>query len=163
MIDNWDGEDHGGSFRVGRPSTALLEVGIPNVDIWFDQSKASKQLKGKAEIDKDILKKIPEILGNPIAIAESYDNTVVVFGKLYDQHGHPIVIALRVNSTNRRNHITIVNKIRSIGTRTSNLDSLLDETKILYLNKNKKETNRFTLSVSYRIIIILCIQFLSSL
>lgn len=143
LIDNWDGEDHGGSFRVGRPSGALLDVGVPDVDIWFDQSKASKQLKGKVEIDKDALKRIPEILEKPIAIAESYDNTVVVFGEMYDEHRHPIVIALRVNSTNRRNHITVVNKIRSIGTRTSNLDKLLDDNAILYLNENKKETNHW--------------------
>lgn len=143
LIDNWDGKDHGGSFRVGKPSKALLEVGIPDVDIWFDQSKASKQLKDKVEIDKAVLKKIPDILNNPIAIAESYDNTVIVFGKIYDEHGHPIVIALRVNSTNRRNHITLVNKIRSIGTRNGNLDKLLDDNAILYLNKNKKETNHW--------------------
>ena len=143
LIDNWDGEDHGGSFRVGKPSKALLDVGIPDVDIWFDQSKAAKQLKGKIEVDKNILKKIPDILGNPIAVAESYDNTVVVFGKVYDDHGYPIVVALRVNSTNRRNHITLVNKIRSVGTRNNNLDTLLADGAILYLNENKKETNHW--------------------
>ena len=143
QIDQWDGEDHGGSFRVCSPSDALLAVGIPDVDIWFDQSKASKQLKGKVEVDKAVLKAIPKILQNPTVIAESYDNSVVIFGKLHDKFGHPIVIALRVNSTSRRNHITLVNKVRSVGTRNNNLDKLLAESAILYLNENKKETNQW--------------------
>ena len=143
QIDQWDGEDHGGSFRVCSPSDALLDVGIPDVDIWFDQSKASKQLKGKVEVDKNVLKAIPGILQNPTVIAESYDNSVVIFGKLHDKFGHPIVVALRVNSTNRRNHITLVNKVRSVGTRNTDLDKLLAESAILYLNENKKETNQW--------------------
>lgn len=143
LIDQWDGEDHGGAFRVCSPSSALLTVGIPNVDIWFDQSKASKQLKSKVEVDKKILKSIPDVLQNPIVIAESYDNSVVVFGKLYDTWGHPIVVALRVNSTDRRNHITLANKIRSVGTRNTDLDKLLADSAILYLNENKKETNNW--------------------
>lgn len=141
QIDKWDGKDHGGSFRVGTVSRPLLEVGIPNTDIWFDQSKAAKQLEGKKEITKEILKKIPDVLAKPIAISESYDNTVMVFGKLFDELGNPIVVALRINSTNRRNHITLVNKIRSVGTRTHNIDKLLSEDAILFLGENKKETN----------------------
>lgn len=143
QIDKWDGEDHGGSFRVGKVSEALLEVGIPDVDIWFDQSKAAKQLSEKSEITKEVIKKIPDILENPIAISESYDNTVMVFGQVFDDNRNPIVVALRVNSTNRRNHITLVNKIRSIGTRSHNLDTLLSEDALLYLGKNKKETQNW--------------------
>ena len=143
QIDKWDGKDHGGSFRVGKVSDPLLKIGIPDVDIWFDQSKAAKQLDMKEEVTKDVLKKIPYLLEHPIAISESYDNTVMVFGELYDKDGNPIVVALRVNSTNRRNHITLVNKIRSVGTRTHNLDKLLNDDAILYLNEAKKETNRW--------------------
>ena len=80
QIDQWDGKDHGGAFRVGKVSEALLKVGVPDVDIWFDQSKAAKQLEGKSEITKNVLKQIPEVLENPIAISESYDNTIMVFG-----------------------------------------------------------------------------------
>lgn len=141
QIDKWDGKDHGGSFRVGSVSAPLLKVGIPDTDIWFDQSKAAKQLMEKKEITKDILKKIPDVLAHPIAVSESYDNTVMVFGQLFDEQNNPIVVALRINSTNRRNHITLVNKIRSVGTRTHNLDKLLSEDSLLYLGENKKETN----------------------
>ena len=140
QIDQWDGKDHGGSFRVGSVSDALLAVGIPDVDIWFDQSKAAKQLNEKEEITKDVLKAIPELLEHPIAISESYDNTVIVFGHLYDAKRNPIVVAVRINATNRRNKISLVNKVRSVGTRTHNLDKLLSENEILYLGKNKKET-----------------------
>lgn len=140
QIDQWDGKDHGGAFRVGGVSEPLLEVGIPNTDIWFDQSKAAKQLLEKGEITKSVIKQIPEILQHPIAISESYDNTVMVFGQVFDVNGNPIVVALRVNSTKRRNSITLVNKIRSVGSRSHNLDKLLNDSNILYLGENKKET-----------------------
>ena len=140
QIDQWDGKDHGGAFRVGGVSEPLLKVGIPNTDIWFDQSKAAKQLLEKGEITKSVIKQIPEILQHPIAISESYDNTVMVFGQVFDANGNPIVVALRVNSTKRRNSITLVNKIRSVGSRSHNLDKLLNDSNILYLGENKKET-----------------------
>ena len=140
QIDQWDGKDHGGSFRIGRVSKPLLDVGIPDVDIWFDQSKAAKQLENKAEITKSVLKKIPELLANPIVISESYDHTVVVLGKLHDETGKPIVVALRINSINRRNHVTLVNKVRSVGRRWTDLGKILDESNIVYLGKNKKDT-----------------------
>lgn len=140
QIDQWDGKDHGGAFRVGGVSEPLLKVGIPNTDIWFDQSKAAKQLLEKGEITKSVIKQIPEILQHPIAISESYDNTVMVFGQVFDATGNPIVVALRVNSTKRRNSITLVNKIRSVGSRSHNLDKLLNDSNILYLGENKKET-----------------------
>lgn len=138
QIDQWDGKDHGGAFRVGAVSDALLKVGVPDVDIWFDQSKAAKQLEGKSKITKDVLKQIPEVLESPVAISESYDNTVMVFGQLFDGGGNPIVVAIRISSTNRRNHISIVNKSRSVGTRSHNLDALLADDKLLYLGENKK-------------------------
>ena len=140
QIDQWDGKDHGGAFRVGGVSEPLLKVGIPNTDIWFDQSKAAKQLLEKGEITKAVIKQIPVILQHPIAISESYDNTVMVFGQVFDATGNPIVVALRVNSTKRRNSITLVNKIRSVGSRSHNLDKLLNDSNILYLGENKKET-----------------------
>ena len=99
QIDQWDGKDHGGAFRVGAVSDALLKAGVPDVDIWFDQSKAAKQLEGKSEITKGVLKQIPEVLESPIAISESYDNTVMVFGQLFDGGGNPIVVAIRISST----------------------------------------------------------------
>ena len=143
QIDQWDGKDHGGAFRVGAVSDALLKVGVPDVDIWFDQSKAAKQLEGKSKITKDVLKQIPEVLESPVAISESYDNTVMVFGQLFDGGGNPIVVAIRISSTNRRNHISIVNKSRSVWTRSHNLDALLADDKLLYLGENKKETKKW--------------------
>ena len=64
----------------------------------------------------------------------------MVFGQVFDATGNPIVVALRVNSTKRRNSITLVNKIRSVGSRSHNLDKLLNDSNILYLGENKKET-----------------------
>ena len=139
-IEAWDEQDHGGSFRVGTVSEPLLSIGIPDVDIWLDESKAATQIRDKEEITKEELKQIPNVLEDPVVIAESYDKTVLVFGELHDKYGHPIMIALRVDSTKRRNNVTIVNKIRSIGTREANLDKILQDENILFLGKDKKRT-----------------------
>ena len=53
------------------------------------------------------------------------------------------MVAVRISSTNRRNHISVVNKVRSVGTRSHNLDALLSEDKLLYLGENKKETKKW--------------------
>lgn len=60
------------------------------------------------------------------------------FARYNDSKG--ICLAVRINATNHRNKISLVNKVRSVGTRTHNLDKLLSENDILYLGKNKKET-----------------------
>jgi hypothetical protein len=135
------GKKRYGSIRVGTPSEALLLVGVPDNDIYFDESKIQNTFKTHKEVDNNTMKNIVDVLENPIVIAESYDQTVLAFGELFDEHGNPIVVAVRIDCESMSAGIEYINKIRSVGSRKKNLDNLLDEKKILYLNKSKKKTN----------------------
>ena len=136
-LDEWDQTDHSGYFRLGATPKVLQTVGIPDAKIYFDESKAAAALRDHKEITLDTLKGIPKVLNNPVVIAESYDNTALLFGDLHDIQGRPVVVALRIKSTARGNSVEIVNKIRSVGTRTHNLSRLLAEENIVYISEDK--------------------------
>lgn|GEM_PF-4418244 len=139
-LEAWDRKDHGGYFRLGKTPPVLQQVGIPDANIYFDQSKAVLSLEHD-EVTMLILKNIPLVLNNPVVISESYDQTALLFGDLYDAEGRPIVVALRIKSTARGNSVEVVNKIRSVGIRNHNIDKLLEEHSIVFLdNKNRTDT-----------------------
>lgn len=139
-VERWDENDDGGYFRLGYTPENLASVGIPQNRLYFDKSKAAKALRDHAEVTKGILASIPDLLADPIVVAESYDNTALVFGELYDAGGHPIVVALRVNSTARGNNVELVNKIRNVGARSHDLDKLLSDQNVVFLaEKNRAD------------------------
>lgn len=140
-IEEWNGKDDGGYFRLGKTPAYLSEIGIPGVSLYFDKSKAVAALQKHSELSKKILSQIPKVLNDAIVIAESYDNTALLFGELYDDNQHPIMVALRVRSTVRGNSVEIVNKIRSIEARSRDFDKLLADDKIVYLCPDKKRTD----------------------
>ena len=140
-VEDWDGEDKGGYFALGDTSDALAKIGVPKNKIYFDQSKAKKSMADHLEVTKGVLKGIPELLQNPIVVAESYDNTVLIYGELYDDAGHPVMVALRMDCNSRANDGTTVNKIRSVGVRMRSMDKYLADQNILYLDEDKKRTD----------------------
>lgn len=140
-ITNWDGNDNGGYFALGDTSDALARIGVTKNKIYFDQSKAKKAMVDHPEVTKKVLQGIPELLQRPIVIAESYDDTVLIYGELYDEKGNPVMVALRMDCNSRANDGTTVNKIRSVGVRMKSFDKYLAEQNILYLDENKKRTD----------------------
>jgi len=77
-------------------------------------------------------------LANPIVITEYIqDNTVNVYGMLY-YHNTPVVVGVVATKGRGGNVIT---KIRTVHARGNFVSQITDDT-ILYLNENKKETNK---------------------
>jgi hypothetical protein len=131
-----------GSVGVGSPSAPLLKVGVPDVDIYFDESKIYKTFDKHKEVGLSEMQNIVDVLENPIVITESYDNTVLCFGELFDKHGSQIMVAVRINCDpiNPEASIEGINKVRSVGSRKKSFDKLLQEDNIQYLNPDKKKT-----------------------
>lgn len=107
----------------------------------FDVGKIKKAFgKHEDHLTKDILKAIPTLLNDPIAITEykgsngDIANTVNVFGMLMPDGKTPIVVGVMM--TKSRNGITIINKVRTVHAR-GNAD--INDSNILYLNEDKKE------------------------
>ena len=67
-FDAWDGKDTNKVFTIGRTSDALRSVNIKNQEIKMRSGMILKKLSKHPEMSKDIFRKIPELLENPILI-----------------------------------------------------------------------------------------------
>ena len=145
QIDNWENLNPTAYVTVGNiPGGAPLhQVGMPAGKLYFDVSKLRDSMADHADhLSPDVLKQIPQLLKNPIAIVEyrpgQGTNTVNVYGDLY-HNGTPITVG--VVATVGRDGTTI-SKIRTMHARRDFAKQITDES-ILYLNENKKETDRW--------------------
>ncbi|MDD6987925.1 MAG: hypothetical protein PUI53_11845 [Butyricicoccus porcorum] len=145
QVDRWDELSDGTRIKVGvvQKDSALNRVGIPAERMFFDVSKIKKTLtKHGIQLSISDLKKIPELLSDPIAITE-YEgarNTVNVYGNLFSANGTPIVVGvvMRVDIDGS----TMISNIRTVHPRSNYAKQITDET-ILYLNEDKKRTRNW--------------------
>lgn len=147
QIDQWDRKADGVRVKVGtlKEGSALNRVGFPAEGMWFDVGKIKKSFgKHGDHLTREILKQIPELLNDPIAITEyrgqdgQINNTANVFGLLLPDGNTPVVVG--VVMTRAADGITVINKIRTIHAR-SNAD--INDDNVLYLNENKKKTRNW--------------------
>lgn len=62
---------------------------------------------------------------------------LTLFGQVYDENNSPVLAVLELNSTRNGNEICVI-KIASAFGKNSNPQKLLNESKILYVESNKK-------------------------
>lgn len=78
---------HGGFIKVGMitENSPIYKVGMRIGILSFDISKLNAVLKKHfGYITPDVIKKIPSILENPVAISEyKKENTISVFGDIF--------------------------------------------------------------------------------
>ena len=119
-------------------SSPLNMVGIPAGKLYFDNSKIQKAIKDHGDhIDGKVMQKIPQLLEQPIVIAQAdTPNTVNVFGYLY-YNDTPILVGVMI-AKNRLGTASI-GKIRTVHARRDTGNMITDQS-VLYLNPNKKET-----------------------
>ena len=147
QIDKWDEKPDGTRIKVGvlNKGSALNKVGFPAEGMWFDVGKIKKSFgKHGDHLTKTVLKEIPNLLNDPIAITEyrgpegNIDNTVNVFGMFMPDGKTPIVVGVMM--TKARNGSTIINKIRTIH---AHGNAEINANNILYLNEDKKRTRNW--------------------
>lgn len=147
QIDQWENKPDGTRIKVGvlHENSALNKVGFPAEGMWFDVGKIKKNLeKHDDHLSKTILKEIPNVLNDPIAITEykgpkgDIKNTVNVFGMLLPDGKTPVVVGVMM--TKAANGTTIINKIRTIH---AHGNAEISDNNILYLNEDKKRTRNW--------------------
>ena len=145
QIDNWENLNPTSYITVGNVTggSPLHQVGLPAGKLYFDVSKLRSSLADHADhLSPDILKQIPKLLKNPIAIVEyrpgKGTNTVNVYGELY-HNGTPITVGVVATLSPGK---TVISKIRTIHARRDFAKQITDAS-ILYLNENKNETDRW--------------------
>lgn len=143
QIDKWEELKHGQYVKVGvlQKENPLVLVGLQEGDLRYDVDKIKKNMEKHADyLTKDLLKMIPNVISKPVAISEySKDkNTISVF---FDHYigGSPIMVGVTISKNRAGNEIS---KIRTFNVR-SDVENLITDKNILYLNEDKKRTRKF--------------------
>ena len=145
QIEKWDSLKDNSYITVGNivENSPLNLVGMPSGKLYFDVSKIKGALENHNDhLTPDILRQIPKLLSNPIAITEfrpgqNY-NTISVYGELY-YNGVPIVVGVMAKQGRGGN---IISRIRTVHARRD-LENQITDDSILYLSENKKETDKW--------------------
>ena len=146
-IDEWskDGMPDGETFVLGTTGDILQGLGAIENDIYLQGDKIKEILSAHPEMTLDEIKKIPQILENPILILKSRnvgrnnrENTrVVIFGSVKAKNGLPILSVMDLRPT--ENHIVIddMQKVTSAYTKTNNPVEFIRNSDVLYADKKK--------------------------
>ncbi len=120
----------------------MQSVGVPTDGIYMDKSKILKVLEKHPEMNIDIIKKLPNMIDNPVTIMKSKTDaeSFVVLGDLFDKTGQPVMAALKINIKNHASEVETINKVTSSYVK-DNLQWLINTSNILYTDPNKERTN----------------------
>ena len=145
LMGKWDTLKHGSYIKVGEIGAKhpLYQIGMPTGMLRYDVDKLRKNMSDHGDyLTTDLLKLIPEIIANPIAISEYREgNTVSVFGEATIGTASPLMVGVTISKDNAGNDIS---KVRTYNAR-KDVGSLITDGTILYLNENKKRTQRWFL------------------
>ena len=143
--DQWDKKTSGFSFRVGTTSKVLQQLGVDNRKIWWDASKIKKIKFDHPAMTDTVIKQVPNILENPILVMESKtkEGRLTLFGEVYDQKNEPVLAVLLLNPTDRGGNSINILKVASAYGKDTNAQGLIDNSKILYVEPNKKRTQNW--------------------
>ena len=140
-IDAWDkgGRKTGGYIRVGTTSEVLQGVGMKSQELYFDKSKIKKILNTHEHMNIDLIKQVPHMLEDPVAVFEStaHPNRVVAVGELYDTEGKPVIAAVEMDlkGTNKSEISKIISTYGK-----KNLGTTFENDRLLYLNPDIERT-----------------------
>lgn len=129
-----------GYFVMGNASDALKEIGLSEKEIKIGKSKIGTILDTHEEMNIDIIKKLPDVLEDPIAIMSSLTqpktSIVVLSDLISDDKG--IVIALAVKDGELEVEDYVVTS--AYGRTGENLKRLFEKSSFYYVNKDKIKT-----------------------
>ena len=144
------------TFTVGTTSEALKSIGVRDTRIILRSGKANTILNDpKHSMDINTLAKIPEVLEYPIAILKSAQVTednaayndgntsrLVIFGEVNDTNGVPVAVVLELTPMSH-GKVLDLSIVASAYGKTSHLSGFVQSSDVLYLDANKKRTNKW--------------------
>ncbi|MBQ2828105.1 MAG: hypothetical protein IJF20_02565 [Clostridia bacterium] len=142
QMSRWETLKHGSYVKVGTigKENPLSLVGMPDGTLRYDVDKLKKNMTEHNDyLTVDLLKLIPDIIANPIAISEfSEENTVSVFGDVF-VGSSPMMVGVTISKDRAGNDIS---KVRTYNTRRD-VGKLITDDTVLYLNEDKKRTRKW--------------------
>ena len=137
----WNKKDKRGFFILGETSASLEKSGLEHQNIILDKAKLIKIKNKHYSLNDKLISQIPSILNSPTLIVKSNscEGRIVVFGKLFDKYGMPILIVLELNPKENNGSKTKIYKVASIYGK-SNYKAIQnwikDPNDILYIDKS---------------------------
>lgn len=145
-IDNWDksGRPEGERFILGSTGDVLQGLGAIENDIYMNSTKARDIVKKHPEMTMNELKRIPEILDDPVMVLKSRsknrdgkNSRLVIFGSVKDQKGAPVLSVLDLRPIEGTLVIDDMQQMTSAYGKDKNVNSLFSESEVLYADEKR--------------------------
>lgn len=144
-IDDWDsrGRPDGEVFILGRTGDVLQGLGAREQDIYLRSEKINDIMEKHPEMTLSEIKRIPEVLDDPVIIAKSsgqsrsgQNTRLTMFGKLFTQNGEPVMAILDLRPVENGVVINDMQKVNSAYQRRNSLN-YLRRSELLYVDENR--------------------------
>ena len=159
-IDEWnrDGRNSLEIFVLGSTAEALQGLGARENDIYMKGDKISLILEQHPEMTLNEIKRIPEILDDPILVlssqnkgrAGSQNTRLVLFGSVKAQDGRPVLCVLDLQPVENRIVIQDMQKATSAYTKDNDPVRFVRNSEVLYTSENKKRTTALLRTLGFQ-------------
>lgn len=159
-IDEWnrDGRNSREIFVLGSTAEALQGLGARENDIYMKGDKISLILEQHPEMTLNEIKRIPEILDDPILVlssrnkgrAGSQNTRLVLFGSVKAQDGRPVLCVLDLQPVENRIVIQDMQKATSAYTKDNDPVRFVRDSEVLYTSENKKRTTALLRTLGFQ-------------
>ena len=146
-IEEWhrDGRPDGESFVLGMTGDVLQGLGAIESDIYINGDKIKEILKDHPEMTLEEIKKIPQILEDPVLILKSrnvgrggqMNSRMVIFGAVKAENGQPVMSVLDLYPTENNFTISDMQKVTSAYTKTTSPVQFVKDSFIVYADKKR--------------------------
>ena len=146
-IEEWNGygRPENGSFILGTTGDVLQGLGAIESDIYMQSDKINTILREHPEMTLNEIKKIPDMLEDPVLILKSKNvgrggkaNTrLVIFGSVKAKNGQPVLSVLDLRPNEKNLIIDDMQKLTSAYTKTQNGVEFIRNSDVVYADKKR--------------------------
>lgn len=145
-IDDWNsrGRPDGEVFILGETGDVLQGLGAVEQDIYLNSSKANEIMKKHPEMTLNEIKRIPEVLDDPILVLASRNvgreraNTrLVMFGSVTAQNGRPVMAVLDLRPYEGRMLVNDMQRVTSAYTKDNDPVGFITNSEALYADEKR--------------------------
>lgn len=145
-IDDWDaqGRPDGEVFILGSTGDVLQGLGAMEQDIYLRSEKVNTILQQHPEMTLAEIKRIPEILDDPVLVLKSLgagartENTrLVLFGTVRAENGQPVLAVLDLRPVENGLAIDDMQKVNSAYTKDSGAANFLRRSEVMYADEKR--------------------------
>ena len=144
-IDQWraDGMPDGEVFNLGSTGPVLQGLGAAESDIYIQSEKVNTILREHPEMTLEEIKRLPEILEDPILVLKSKGSgksgktsRVILFGSVKAQNGQPVMAVMDLRPYENGLLVADMQKVNSAYTK-KNLASFIESSEVLHADEKR--------------------------